>query len=427
MKLLWIGVVVLAACGGGGGKAIEDAPAGPIDAPPDVAVHVDASTDAAIDAPILVDAAVDAPVILIDAMVDAASGPCNPLAQTGCNSGERCTWIKDQDVPTPIGHIGCVPMGTVAVGAACTVATATTGHDDCIVGSVCVSGTCKQICDLQGGTPTCGTNFACTQYQGLFDSGGTTVAGVCDVKCDPLTQVAATGSPTAACGSTTPTSPNQGCYGFDEFSCATVLANALTLTDRTIPPQFVTNACAPGFMPLLYADTGSMTATCNGLCAALETDNTPAHVNNSKGDPAALGKLPTAAAPVAGDATCAIGKKGSEATSDCRFLWIYLVDINGDVPATFLPYADTLGVCFARAHYKYDSNNDGQLTAADLTQPDCNTLPPRSAATTGAYDDAADFGCQKIIHSMFTAAPVGPSAAPWTLGVVPVVRHQLRW
>ncbi len=272
----------------------------------------------------------------------------------------------------------------------------------------------------------CGTNYACTRYASLFDAGGTQFAGVCDVRCDPLTQVAAAGTSTAACGSTTPTSPDKGCYGYSDFSCARVLPNTLTLTDRTTPAQSFLNSCAPGFMPLLYSGTGTMTITCTGLCAALETDNTSGHAGNSKGDPAALGKLPTTAAPVAGDATCGITKKGSEADSDCHFLWFYLADDVGQIPPEFTPFADTLGICFARSHYKYDANGDGQLNSLDPSYPDCNTLPPRSASTPLAYDDAADFGCQKMINSMFTAAPSNLTARRWIADPVPLVRHQLR-
>jgi hypothetical protein len=423
MKSAWVVGVLLVGCGGGGGKGMEDAPH-PIDAAIDSpSVQIDAHV---VDAPML-DAPADAPVVLLDAPIDSpTSGVCNVLAQTGCAVSEKCTQLKDQESPF-IGHIGCAPVGTVAIGAACTIGAAgPQGYDDCVGGAVCVSGQCKSICDHQGGSPVCGASYACKRYQNVLEVGGIHVAGVCDPKCDPLTQASAVTTPTAACGSVDPTNPNRGCYGHSDYSCAAVLAGALTLTDRTVPPSFVLNACAPGYMPILYSATGSTTLTCNGLCAALETDNTVAHVNNGKGDPAALAKLPTQAASAAGNATCNAGVKGSEASSSCLFLWNYLADDFGMVPPEFTPWVDVLGVCVARDHYRYDFDNDGQLTAADPTLPDCATLPPRSAATSGFYDDAADFGCQKQVSSMFALPPPALGTVLRPEDAVPNRRHDFR-
>ncbi len=406
---------------------MEDAPVA-IDAAVDApVVHVDAAIDARmIDAPML-DAPPDAPIVLIDAPSDApTSVACNVLTQAGCNAGEKCTQIKDQDSPF-IAHYGCAPDGVVAAGAACTTGPAgSSGYDDCVKGTICVSGQCKAICDDQGGAPACSTNHSCKRYQNVFDSGGFHVAGVCDPKCDPLTQVSAATTPTAACGSTNPASPNKGCYGLADYSCATVLSGALTLTDRTVPPSFVLNACAPGFMPVLYSATGSTTITCNGLCAALETDNTPGHMNNGKGDATALGKLPTQMTPAAGNATCNVGVKGSEASSSCVYLWLYLADDVGTIPPEFMPWVDLIGVCVARDHYRYDGNSDGQLTSTDPTFPDCATLPPRSAATPGLYDDAADFGCQKLVNSMFALPPPMFGSVLRSTDAVPLRRHDFR-
>src|SRR4051794_5833132 len=74
---------------------------------------------------------------------DTGGDTCNVLTQTGCNAGEKCTWIHDQTTPTPLGHIGCTADGTVAAGAACTYgADGPTGFDNCTKGNVCVSGKC---------------------------------------------------------------------------------------------------------------------------------------------------------------------------------------------------------------------------------------------------------------------------------------------
>jgi hypothetical protein len=64
-------------------------------------------------------------VVPPDVSVDAIT-QCDPLAQTGCASGEKCTWIHDDDgntsnpenIITPLGHIGCTAAGAAATGAA---------------------------------------------------------------------------------------------------------------------------------------------------------------------------------------------------------------------------------------------------------------------------------------------------------------------
>src|SRR4051794_3670971 len=102
----------------------------------------------------------DPTVTPIDSSSDSTSPTCNPLAQTGCNAGEKCTWTTDQDTP-PIGHVGCAPEAAApkAIGAVCTDPPAgPMGYDDCAKGSVCLSGECKQICDTAGGAPTCDAN-----------------------------------------------------------------------------------------------------------------------------------------------------------------------------------------------------------------------------------------------------------------------------
>jgi len=108
---------------------------------------------------------------------------CNPLTQGGCNPNERCTWINDQDDP-PIAHVGCAPdpgASGIAIGGACTEGPAgPMGYDACAKGSVCASGTCKQICDNGGGPPTCDQSSVCMTHAGLFEIAGATVAGVCD-------------------------------------------------------------------------------------------------------------------------------------------------------------------------------------------------------------------------------------------------------
>jgi len=416
MQHRWVWLVVVAACGGGSG------------APADAVLLPDAPLVTVIDAPLVtfVDASPDSP----------PGGPCNALTQLGCSIGEKCTWISDQDNP-PIGHVGCAPdpaASGIAIGSPCTDPPAgPMGYDNCVRGSVCLAGICKQICDLQNGAPTCDQNHACTRYADFFEVGGTAVAGVCDPGCDPLTQSLLAGASPLACGSVDPSMPTRGCYGYDNYSCSPAGMSVYTLTDR-MPPRTnasgnpYLNGCAPGFIPFFFAATGSTITLCTGYCAALEIDNTPAHVGNSKGNASALAKLPTAPAPIAGDGTCDIGKKGSHASSMCKFIWPYVTDATtGMLPPQFAngPLLDTLGVCQALAFFQYDSNGD--LTP-DTPFPDCSTLPPRVPGDLGQFNDAADWGCQKYSNSQIlsTAKIRNPALDDIRIGggsPVPLLRH----
>src|SRR5690242_18098144 len=94
-----------------------------------------------------------------DGGIDATIGICNLITQTGCNAGEKCTWVRVAASDTQqLGQLGCVPEGDVTVDAACAYGAAgtATGYDDCIKGYICLAsprgdmaqGTCRQICDL---------------------------------------------------------------------------------------------------------------------------------------------------------------------------------------------------------------------------------------------------------------------------------------
>jgi len=272
-----------------------------------------------------------------------ASSVCNPVSQSGCAAGEKCTWIIDADGSggaDDIAHIGCAPDGSIAADAACTAATSTAngGHDDCVKGTYCIGGSCETICDLQNAA-SCDTNHACARYSNVFETGGTAVAGVCDPQCDPLTQALKAGNNTAACGSTSPSAPTKGCFSGDivTFTCSPTGATHYTKTDRVPAAEtngtVYINSCAPGYLALFYQMTGSMTVVCDGLCAPLNTDNTAALMNNAKGDGTVLGKQPTDPAPGRGPRevhAVRLGRQGSVAAEDCRYMWTILFDSAGN-------------------------------------------------------------------------------------------------
>ena len=183
---------------------------------------------------------------VVDSGDDDAIGQCSPLTQAGCATGEKCTWIIDATTPMYVGHIGCEAAGTAAIGAACTFGAAgATGFDNCVGGAVCsafgtpgTNGTCKQICDNQGGMPMCDASHVCVQYARLFSTGPTSpaAAGVCDVACDPLADNDFDGSGSAltrtgtVCGSAT-----VGCYGYPSFGTPPACVAAGTICSRSFP------------------------------------------------------------------------------------------------------------------------------------------------------------------------------------------------
>ena len=122
---------------------------------------------------------------------DAQTGPCDPVTQTGCASGEKCTFIIDTSDPTN-NHTGCAPNGTVAAGAACT--RDANGVDDCLRPYFCSGGVCTEICSTN--PESCPSTATCTPFAGLFDD--RTDVGLCVPQCDPLSST--------SCGT------GEGCY-----------------------------------------------------------------------------------------------------------------------------------------------------------------------------------------------------------------------
>jgi hypothetical protein len=132
------------------------------------------------DGPRFLDADVHAPC------GKSASSVCNPLTQTGCNTGEKCTWFRVSEACG--GEVGCAPAGDVPVGGSCTWGPdgALTGFDDCVLGAVCDdsagAGSCLAMCSLADATLPCPASLDCVAREGLFSDGPTDVplAGVCD-------------------------------------------------------------------------------------------------------------------------------------------------------------------------------------------------------------------------------------------------------
>jgi hypothetical protein len=220
-----------------------------------------------------------------DSSIDAPGGSdaCGSANAFGsCPSGNKCTWIIDSDDPTAdncqgtfLGHVGCAPVGTVALagqcdfdacndggggtgtttgpcaglgsGAACTstnsagssvagTCSATgacqladgacadglphVGADNCGTGLYCISRRCEQLCSVNGGQPTCDSQHSCSEYNDTFGTGDATpIAGLCDERCDPNTQRALSDG-AEACRSTDPAQVGSGSAEvYPEFGC----------------------------------------------------------------------------------------------------------------------------------------------------------------------------------------------------------------
>jgi hypothetical protein len=341
-------------------------------------------------------------MIAPDAAVDGGGPACNVLMQTGCMSGQKCSWIEDNSASPPLGHIGCAPSGTVARGAACMYgAPGATGYDNCMKGDVCIAGQCKQICDQAGGAPMCGAGFACGVYSGVFGPvGQPAAAGACDPTCNPLDDNKFGSAKTkigSACGATS------GCYGGPDstlpakYTCVREVNNSLYhraacvggCADAMGNPYLT--GCAQGFVPLLYDMTGSMQVDCISYCApkdCFQGNCGTGTSGNLQGDPATTHLCQLGVTNNSSGVFAAAQLAPSTMNGDqCMFEWLFDLGSAG-IPAGTTTQ-NSVGYCVNHTDYKYDPQG-----GTNYTHPwdKCDTLPNgfgSSAATPGA----GDFGC----------------------------------
>jgi hypothetical protein len=361
-------------------------------------------------------------VVVVDSGGPDGPTVCNPLTQAGCAANEKCTWLLDAVMPQYVGHIGCAPDGTAAVGAACMYgAPGATGFDNCAKGSVCGNyrggaGTCKQICDQQGGMPACDAQHVCVTYAGLFSTGSMTPAagGVCDLACDPMTDNDYDGSgagvkTTMTCGANAAV----GCYGYPSggtppatgWSCTSDInaaeAQPIGLRHRVqctetnkcaaAGPTIYVNSCNQGYLPLLDESTTVTTTICTALCKP----------QNCYGGACGNGANRVGVMPHRCQGPDRVGSFDNANDADggehCAFIW-YFETVQGSNPIAILrsPTSDTVGFCFDHGKYQYDSNNDNM---PDKALPNCNMLATAGFSTATdptnplTYFGAADLGC----------------------------------
>ena len=112
--------------------------------------------------------------------------PCDPLVQSNCMAGEKCTWILDTVAPRG-GHVGCAPDEVGSEGESGRFGPAgPTGYDSCMHGLLCGDGTtdiatCRRMCSLPNQVPTidCMQPAICTPSDVLVRDGAR-VAGLCE-------------------------------------------------------------------------------------------------------------------------------------------------------------------------------------------------------------------------------------------------------
>jgi hypothetical protein len=358
----------------------------------------------------------DPNVRIVDVVQPDTPPICNPLSQAGCNAGEKCTWLLDALMPQYVGHVGCAVDGAAGVGDACMYgAPGAQGYDNCAKGLVCGNyaggaGTCKTVCDPQGGNPTCGATHVCVTYAGLFSTGATTPpsGGVCDLACDPLADndYDGSGSALGRTGTTCGSALTSGCYGYPSFgrapgtgwSCGgdvnaavaqpTGLRHRVQCTEANgcadPGPTLYVNSCNQGYIPLLRESVTVSTAICVAICKPMNCFMGNCGSNNDN----RLGAAPHRCNPIDRIGTFAIG----QAEEHCQYLWVREIDQMGN----FLRSAtsDTVGFCYDHSKYQYDSDGNNM---PDTPLPACATLP--DGFGSGSAFGAADLGCVDTSHA----------------------------
>lgn len=378
-------------------------------------------------------------IVIVDSGGPDAPMVCNPLTQSGCATGEKCTWLLDALMPQYVGHVGCAPDGSANAGESCMYgAPGASGYDNCKKGLVCGNyrggaGTCKTVCDQQGGMPACDENHVCVTYSGLFSTGDTTppAGGVCDLACDPLGDNDFDGSGSASnktmttCGS----AATVGCYGYPSYGTPPSTGWSCTNdinSDQLQPvglrhrvecsvenscadpgPRIYVNSCNQGYLPLLYEASGSMKIICVAMC---QPD--VCYMGNCGTVQNQVPSQRAGKAPHKCNLTNRVGTSFDN-TEHCQYLWFREVDDNGELLTS--KTSDTLGFCFDMKKYQYDSNSDNKIDASDKFLPNCDQLQMGFGSGSDRNDEltyfgAADLGC--IPTTMLPQQANGKPAMP---------------
>jgi len=321
----------------------------------------------------------------------ARSSGCNPVWQTGCGVGEKCTPIRRDAVGDSV--LGCVPAGDVATGGVCAYGPdgEATGSDDCIAGDVCVAGICERICVTA--PDSCEGRSLCTGYDGLFCP--TTTYGSCSAPCDPVD-----GATSCAVGS--------ACYGNpgEPFRCNPIpeAATALVHGDAPYGPAAgaaYVNGCAFGYLPLLVATSGAPSPIlCTATCRPEET---------YAGSTENLDGL------VGSGFTCA-DRGATVAGTECHYFWSLQTNRRWE--------DNDVGFCWQPSSYVGDWDRDP--STPDAPWPSCTTLTTALVDSNGdTIPDVAEhryYGCAQVLLGedpdvQYARPPATPVSLParWSL------------
>ena len=173
---------------------------------------------------------------------------CDPVAQDGCDAGEKCAAVTSGD--PPVSSTQCVEDGTVPEGSPC--ASRADGADDCVAGFTCIGGECTTICTTE--PDSCGAGRACQRYSGMFDD--REGIGACVATCDPLAQ---------ECGDA-----GEACY-------LTPYAGYSTCASSHAPGVqgeacIYVNDCSEGYGCLVPSAQGAGDAVCAAFCDTRDGD-----------------------------------------------------------------------------------------------------------------------------------------------------------
>jgi hypothetical protein len=296
---------------------------------------------------------------------------CDPVAQTGCGDGEKCSWEVLSEDP-PAGRSACVADGNVDVGGPCLRAMPG-GTDECRGASHCINGTCTAICSRD--PDSCAAGTQCTLFENFFDdqvdnttTPPTPLVGACMPICDPVMQ-------------TCPA--DQACFLTDwdgEGTCGFVPGPAEASVQDTAcfgPASggCYLNGCARGFSTffLNWVGVGFPSSLCVQMC-------TPAT--------AGIGMLdyimgnPNGAVCGAYDVSA-----GEIANTECRFFSSVVGDAN--VP-------DPLGICLSE-------NVRTTLELGTCATHDIDAAPTQENVDNGTYV----LGCESITDQIAMAAKNG--------------------
>jgi hypothetical protein len=319
--------------------------------------------------------------MFVDARPDGEGPPpvCNLLTQSGCDAGQKCTWIRvsaGASDAEQLGQPGCAPQGAVALDGACMYGAsgATTGFDNCMGGLICLaspavemaSGSCRAMCSLTDATLPCAAGYSCGAYSKFFSNSSMDMplAGVCDPTCNVLTQVRDSDQ-APACGSTDPNAPNRGCYGFPsgtaaptDFACT----GAGDLGHREIvTPPIYTNSCLPGAIPMLYESTGSMSVVCIAPCAPLTINNTTNAESRDGAEPHSCPEMPLAVGVMNPARATGAGER-------CQHNWFW-----EDAATALSDASNNVGWCVDFTKYRWDDDMNAATPAVPWTLPETTT------------------------------------------------------